>query len=291
MQDGQLSVHGLDSGVLSTQAAETQVPQSAITSSITAFESNQSERRQLSPAACKHIESYVLAPLLGEESLKPFHPLVQSISQRIANREIVFLRDLEKTLLWLAPVSTLICFWDQALGLLLTFLSLLKRFTTSKRLYLHFCDSTIEHLHTSTYHISYLEHRKTTDRPYTNGYFLDLVQQVRQHAAMITASRNNIQNKGKSAQPSRVPKISTHAEPAPSTPTLNMPDCVTPTSLPQDPEAIQAVARRSMARRRKGEPPMDVKQQCPWCKRWFKRWCDITSVPSPPSPRHPPMRR
>lgn len=162
----------------------------------------------------------------------------------------------------------------------------MKRFTASKRLYLHFCDSAIEHLHTSTYHISHLEHRKPTDRPYTNGYFLDLMQQVRQHAAMITASRNSIQNKGKPAQPSRVPKISTPAEPIPSAPTIDMPDCVSPTSLPQDAEAIQAVARRSMARRRKGEPPMDVKQQCPWCKRWFKRWCDITLVPPSPQLLH-----
>lgn len=86
---------------------QAQVTQSAITSSISAFESNPSERRQLSPTACKHIETYVLQPLLKEESLKPFHPLVRSISTRIVNKEIVFLRDLEKTLLWLAPVSFL----------------------------------------------------------------------------------------------------------------------------------------------------------------------------------------
>ena len=107
MQDGQLSVHGLESSVLSTQAAQIQATQSAITSSISAFDSNPPKTQQLSPAACKHIETYVLEPLLGEESLKPFHPLVRSISTRIVNKEIVFLRDLEKTLLWLAPVSIL----------------------------------------------------------------------------------------------------------------------------------------------------------------------------------------
>ena len=107
VQDGQLSVHGLESDVLSTKVVQAQVTQSAITSSISAFESNPSERRQLSPTACKHIETYVLQPLLKEESLKPFHPLVRSISTRIVNKEIVFLRDLEKTLLWLAPVSFL----------------------------------------------------------------------------------------------------------------------------------------------------------------------------------------
>lgn len=56
-------------------------------------------------AACKQIERLVLAPILREERLKPFHPLVHSVPQRIAGREIGCLRDLEKTLLWLTPVS------------------------------------------------------------------------------------------------------------------------------------------------------------------------------------------
>jgi hypothetical protein len=42
--------------------------------------------------------------------LKPFHPLVRSVPQRIINKQIVCLRDLEKTLLWLAPVRIDIVF-------------------------------------------------------------------------------------------------------------------------------------------------------------------------------------
>lgn len=79
--------------------------QSAITSSISAFESGSSPKRQLGPAACKQIERFVLVPILKEPRLKPFHALVRSVPQRIINKKIVCLRDLEKTLLWLAPVS------------------------------------------------------------------------------------------------------------------------------------------------------------------------------------------
>lgn len=79
--------------------------QSAITSSISAFDTGSSPKRQLGPTACKQIERFVLVPILKEPRLKPFHPLVRSVPQRIINKQIVCLRDLEKTLLWLAPVS------------------------------------------------------------------------------------------------------------------------------------------------------------------------------------------
>lgn len=48
-----------------------------------------------------------MVPILKEERLKPFHPLVESIPQLVENEEIACLRDIEKTLLWLAPVSDL----------------------------------------------------------------------------------------------------------------------------------------------------------------------------------------
>lgn len=63
------------------------------------------DKRQLGLNACKQIEKFILVPILKESRLKPFHPLVQSVPQRIVNKQIVCLRDLEKTLLWLAPVS------------------------------------------------------------------------------------------------------------------------------------------------------------------------------------------
>lgn len=86
--------------------------QSAITSSISAFDTGSSPKRQLGRAACKQIERFVLVPILKEPRLKPFHPLVRSVPQRIINKQIVCLRDLEKTLLWLAPVSQCIVLFN-----------------------------------------------------------------------------------------------------------------------------------------------------------------------------------
>lgn len=59
----------------------------------------------LSKDACRHIQKFIILPIVREERLKDFHPLVSGIPYRIARKEITCLRDLEKVLLWLAPVS------------------------------------------------------------------------------------------------------------------------------------------------------------------------------------------
>lgn len=101
VQAGQLSIEGLQADMINYQMA-----QSAITRSISSFASPSSEKkRQMSEAAAQHIQRTVIDPILKEERLKPFHSLVQSIPHRISTKEITCLRDLEKTLLWLAPVS------------------------------------------------------------------------------------------------------------------------------------------------------------------------------------------
>jgi hypothetical protein len=48
-------------------------------------------------------------------------------------------------------------------------------------------------LHTSASHLNDRDQRLPTDRPYTNGYFVDLVSQVRRYAAMIRASQARVQ--------------------------------------------------------------------------------------------------
>lgn len=100
-----LTVDAVQAGQLSVEGVNEQVTQSAITSSISAFEPNPSQQFQLGPAACYEIDRIILTPILNEERLRPFFDLVKSIPQRIANNEIQNLRDLEKTLLWLTPVS------------------------------------------------------------------------------------------------------------------------------------------------------------------------------------------
>lgn len=102
-----------DIALLTTSSVKTrkmswaQGTQSAITSSIQTIEPENAPKRKLGPVACKQIERFVLVPLLKEERLKTFHPLVRSIPHRIAGREIGCLRDLEKAFLGLTRVSGL----------------------------------------------------------------------------------------------------------------------------------------------------------------------------------------
>ena len=59
----------------------------------------------LSEYACRQIQKHLILPIVSEDSLKDFHPLVTGIPYRVGRKEITCLRDLEKVLLWLAPVS------------------------------------------------------------------------------------------------------------------------------------------------------------------------------------------
>lgn len=141
----------------------------------------------LSEYACRHIQKHIISPIVAENSLKDFHPLVRGIPYRVARKEITCLRDLEKVLLWLAPVSASRSVGERSLAYF--WFSGVQKWSVSKRSFLNFCETTIQCLHTTVEHLNESDQRRPTDRPYTNGYFLDLTEQVRQYAAMITASR------------------------------------------------------------------------------------------------------
>lgn len=102
-----LCLLGVDYLTLDVTVNEDIHNKSAITTPADAFEAGSTPKRQLGLAACKQIEKFVLVPILKEPKLKPFHALVRSVPSRIVKKQIVCLRDLEKTLLWLAPVSLL----------------------------------------------------------------------------------------------------------------------------------------------------------------------------------------
>ncbi|KAL8860136.1 MAG: hypothetical protein Q9178_003400 [Gyalolechia marmorata] len=73
----------------------------AAASSVTSVTGSQ---HALSEYACRHIQKHIISPIVAEPSLKNFHPLVRGIPYRVSRKEITCLRDLEKVLLWLAPV-------------------------------------------------------------------------------------------------------------------------------------------------------------------------------------------
>lgn len=140
----------------------------------------------LSEYAAKVIKLHIIDPIVDEESLKDFHPLVKGLPQRIGSHQIRCLRDLEKVLIFLAPVSTDLSSGE---GVLAHCFLRAKHTAKSARSYLDFCEVSIQCIHTTVDHLNELDLRRPTDRPYTNNYFVDLVEQVRQYARIMAASR------------------------------------------------------------------------------------------------------
>lgn len=144
----------------------------------------------LSEYACRQIQKHIILPIVSESALKDFHPLVTGIPYRVGRKEITCLRDLEKVLLWLAPVSGSHTVWERSLAHSLV--SGIKKWSVSRSSFLKFCETSIQCIHTTVEYLNEPDQRRPTDRPYTNGYFLDLTEQVRQYAAMITATRERM---------------------------------------------------------------------------------------------------
>jgi hypothetical protein len=162
---------------------------SAITRSFSTLDSMARQNLHcLSEYATKQIQRHIIRPILREEALKDFHPLVKDVPRRIGAKNIANLRDLEKTLLFLAPVSPS----TQARsvkGTIAEFIRRFKEFSASIPSYLRFCETSIRCLHTTVGHLSDQDQRLPTDRPYTNNYFIDLVEQVRRYAQLIAETR------------------------------------------------------------------------------------------------------
>ena len=172
-----------DSPALNEASVQTGI--NGLTASATASVSGM--QLALSEYACRQIQKHLILPIIREEKLKDFHPLVSGIPYRVARKEITCLRDLEKVLLWLAPVSFRppLWLWSSIRDLIFG----AKKWSATKTSFLNFCETSIQCIHTTVNHLNEHDQRRPTDRPYTNGYFLDLVEQVRQYATMLTASR------------------------------------------------------------------------------------------------------
>lgn len=133
--------------------------------------------RGLSKYACEQIHKHVVLPILREQHLKDFHPLIKDIPSKIGKKEIKNLRDLEKTLIFLAPVSH-DCIREQSDCAFTYGCSGVKDYSRSHIKYLQFCERTIRVLHTTVTTLHESDQRAPADRAYTQGYFLDLVEQV-----------------------------------------------------------------------------------------------------------------
>ncbi|KAH9214456.1 hypothetical protein DL95DRAFT_149781 [Leptodontidium sp. 2 PMI_412] len=146
--------------------AKSIVAASAITRSAAAHSSTIESLPRLSVRASNRIHEHILRPLLAKASLKDFHPIVKDCPRRIHGKEIVCLRDLEKTLIFMAPERT-----------------------KTAALYLDFCLTSIRCIQATVEFLSDREQTRPHDRPYTNGYFVDLVDQIKQYAQQVQAAK------------------------------------------------------------------------------------------------------
>ncbi|PYH93780.1 hypothetical protein BO71DRAFT_326804 [Aspergillus ellipticus CBS 707.79] len=234
-----------------------------IASSTNADESEAAAEHKLSLGACLEIERRVLTPLLGQETSKPFHHLVESARQQIASEKIGTLRDLEKALLYVAADV------EVDIGS-----------------YFQFCSSTILCLHETYTHLNPRDLCMPTDKAYSNSYFLDLTAQVHRFKAMRDEARKNkeemnpqlILEGGMSATGRPLELVAEKDGEFISMQSGKPFDELAPPlfkrtlSLGDGDEG----ARRSMARRKKNAPPMNINTKCSHCDKIFQRPCDLT---------------
>lgn len=171
------------------QGSKSTVSASAITRSVAPHRSSQDTQPRLSERATNRIHEFILKPLLATPSLKDFHPIVADCPRRINEKEIVCLRDLEKTLMFMAPVSDIHNDDDAVRAFTHWFSSRLKEHSRTAKLYLEFCVTSIRCIQATVEFLNEREQTRPNDRPYTSGYFIDLVDQIRNYAQSVQASR------------------------------------------------------------------------------------------------------
>lgn len=284
-------------------------PISGVRSGINGYAPNSTDARNriqhvLSEYACEQIQRYIIVPITKEPALKAFHQLVNSVPYRVGQKQITCLRDLEKVILWLAPVSEFSHHWEWSLVAHRSGFRA-KRYSVSRSSFLRFCETSIQCLHTTVPHLNESDLQRPTDRPYTNGYFLDLTEQVRQYAAMITASRERAAaGKEREGNGYTTYACATHHGEVmvlniTSDEQLGLHGGLGRTGRPAELVRIkdgQAISLRtgevvkpdtavrpddnlhhSMARRRKSEQAAAKQaQRCRECEKEFKRPCDLT---------------
>lgn len=311
--------HASDSG-LGTSVASTNEKHAAVTpsketktrSAITrsAAASTTEKLPTLGSKAINRIHEHTLRPLLAKPTLKDFEPIVLDIPRRIRSKEIICLRDLEKTLIFMAPVSQLLTdngVWGNTYRMLCV-----KERTKSAALYLDFCLTSVRCIQATVEYLSDREQIRPADRPYTNGYFIDLKDQILEYGKQLAAKNNGddmdvdayvpsfvpldyptnssprsdeikliggIAENGRPAELVRVRKDGTYISLETGKPVdVDEAPMKMKRSLSQQLEDEEEI-QRSMARRKKNASPEELApKRCrePGCNKEFKRPCDLT---------------
>lgn len=181
-----------DSGLgssIRTSTEKQSVKASALTRSAAAAAASTTDDNfpALSERATNRIVEHVLRPLLAKPAFKDFHSLVLECPRKIKENEIVCLRDVEKTLLLVAPVSQDHC--DKGAKRYTYRVPCLKETSRTKQLYLDFSLTTVRCIQATVEYLTDRELTRERDLPYTSGYFLDLVGQIQQYAQQLAKSQ------------------------------------------------------------------------------------------------------
>ncbi|KAI3329284.1 hypothetical protein HD806DRAFT_482420 [Xylariaceae sp. AK1471] len=297
---------GLGTSIASTvqkrKDAKLSAGASTITRSINTSKTESLPR--LSSRAVNRIHEHTLKPLLAKPSLKDFRSIVLDCPRRIQENQIVCLRDLEKTLIFMAPVSQLLKdggVWG------VTYRSLCsKERANSAKMYFEFCITSIRCIQATVEYLSDREQTRPHDRPYSSGYFIDLVEQIRQHAEQMRETREKqasgedlgemdadptdevkliggLAKNGRPAELVRVKKNGKAISLATGEPVEDLEEEVKgPIRFKRsmsEQAADEEEIMRSMARRKKNATPEELApKKCthPGCNKEFKRPCDLT---------------
>ncbi|KAK0633540.1 hypothetical protein B0T14DRAFT_507174 [Immersiella caudata] len=282
---------------LAAAKKEKTVKATAVTRSAAARTATKETSQGLSARATSRIFEHTLKPLLAKPSFKDLHPLVLECPKKIQEKEIVCLRDLEKTLLLVAPEKA-----------------------KSSGLYLDFCLTTIRCIQATVEFLSDREQTRPRDLPYTNGYFIDLIDQIRHYAQQLADAKENGEHSEMDVDPYAIFSPSYHLPPTNllcSTDEIKLHGGIHVNGRPaelvrvkkngkaisiatgkviesieedaQDSVRIKRSASeeledeeeimRSMARRKKNASPEELApKKCrePGCNKEFKRPCDLT---------------
>ncbi|RCI15673.1 hypothetical protein L249_3528 [Ophiocordyceps polyrhachis-furcata BCC 54312] len=250
--------------------------------------------RPMMPRTCNRILERIVYPLLKRSDLQDFWPAVKEVPRLIKSKGIVCLRDVEKTLIFMAPVSrvSIVRVADSDPNLLA------KGRAKTATLYLKFCMFSIRCIQATVEQLLDHEQIRPGDRPYNNGYFIDLKEQIHEYGRQLHAAREagtssdmnldsndevklfgGVAENGRPAELIRVRKDGTAISMATGKPVdTTMSSSQSKRSLAEQQEDEEEIMR-SMARRKKNASLEELApKRCSelGCHKVFKRPCDLT---------------
>jgi len=268
---------------------------SAVTQSISPQPKSSRREPRLSRVARNAFAKNIFDPILGEDRFKVFHPLATSLR---SNKAIRCLRDLEQSLIFEPLVSSALEIEPYTTTHLYPLQP--QKLSVPQRLYRTFSEYSIQLVVDTYHHLSEPEQRRAADRPYDNGYFLDLVQQVGRLAAQIGRTRQALASRQETEEAEQDEMayspddevtleggLGRTGEMAELVRWKNGKGISLRTNEPYEPlpgikrqhssESMDEDVVRSMARRKKNAEPRIVELKCSdkTCDKTFNRKCDL----------------